>query len=87
MEPILGGDVWTVLQKKIHFNEQTSKFMSACVIEAFEHIHNLGIVYRDLKPENLMLDSVGYVKLVKNIFSSHCLFVFFFFFKKLIFIN
>ncbi|XP_077292694.1 cGMP-dependent protein kinase, isozyme 1-like isoform X2 [Arctopsyche grandis] len=64
MEPILGGDVWTILQKKGHFNEQVARFMSACVVEAFEHIHNLDIVYRDLKPENLMLDSRGYVKLV-----------------------
>lgn len=64
MEPILGGDVWTVLQRKKFFDEKTAKFMSACVVEALEHLHSLNIVYRDLKPENLMLDSKGYVKVV-----------------------
>jgi serine/threonine protein kinase len=34
------------------------------VILAIEHIHDLGYCYRDLKPENLMISSNGYVKLV-----------------------
>lgn len=57
MEPCLGGDVWTVLQKYKCFDEKTSKFMAACVILALEYLHEKQIIYRDLKPENLMLDS------------------------------
>jgi hypothetical protein len=34
------------------------------VILAFQHIHGLGIAYRDLKPENLLLDHMGYVKVI-----------------------
>lgn len=64
MEPCLGGDVWTQLQKYKCFDDKTSKFVTGCVIEAFEYLHTRNVIYRDLKPENLMLDSDGYVKLV-----------------------
>ncbi|KAG8515235.1 cGMP-dependent protein kinase 2 [Galemys pyrenaicus] len=46
------------------FDESTSKFCVACVTEAFDYLHRLGIIYRDLKPENLILDAEGYLKLV-----------------------
>lgn len=64
MEACLGGDVWTILQQKKFFDERTARFMTACVIEAFEYLHTRNMIYRDLKPENLMLDSKGYIKLV-----------------------
>lgn len=64
MEPVLGGDVWTILQKQRYFADGTARFMAACVVEAFQYLHAKGIIYRDLKPENLMLDQRGYVKLV-----------------------
>ncbi|XP_058450023.1 cGMP-dependent protein kinase 1 [Malaya genurostris] len=64
MEACLGGDVWTILQKNKYFDERTARFMTGCVVEALEYLHNRNMIYRDLKPENLMLDEKGYIKLV-----------------------
>lgn len=70
MEPVLGGDVWTILQKQRFFPENISRFMTACVVEAFQYLHSKDIIYRDLKPENLMLDKNGYIKLVIHLTKS-----------------
>jgi cGMP-dependent protein kinase len=67
MEACLGGDVFTVLQKYKTFNENTARFMTGCVVEALHYLHDRGFIYRDLKPENLLLDHKGYVKMVRAI--------------------
>ncbi|KAJ7341420.1 hypothetical protein JRQ81_005495 [Phrynocephalus forsythii] len=59
-----GGELWAKLREVRCFSEPVAVFCSACVVEALDYLHTQGIVYRDLKPENLMLDAKGYVKLV-----------------------
>ncbi|XP_055382007.1 cGMP-dependent protein kinase 1 [Condylostylus longicornis] len=64
MEACLGGDVWTIMYQRKFFDEKTARFISGCVVEAFDFLHTRNIIYRDLKPENLMVTPDGYCKLV-----------------------
>ena len=43
-------------------SEKHAKFYSAGVVCAFEHLHERHIIYRDLKPENLLLNEKGHLK-------------------------
>lgn len=64
MEPALGGEVLFLYNKhKLHGKEGHAKYYVAGIVFAFEHMHAKKIVYRDLKPENLILDAVGRPKL------------------------
>ena len=56
-----GGDLFTRLSKEVMFTEEDVKFYLAELAIALDHLHTLGIIYRDLKPENLLLDSDGHI--------------------------
>ncbi|TRY76555.1 hypothetical protein TCAL_06324 [Tigriopus californicus] len=56
-----GGDLFTRLSKEVMFTEEDVKFYLAELALALEHLHCLGIIYRDLKPENLLLDDDGHI--------------------------
>ncbi|OBS82716.1 hypothetical protein A6R68_23291 [Neotoma lepida] len=47
-----GGDLFTRLSKEVMFTEEDVKFYLAELALALDHLHGLGIIYRDLKPEN-----------------------------------
>jgi cGMP-dependent protein kinase len=64
LDACLGGELWTLLREKGSFEESQTKFYTACVIEALSYLHSKGIVFRDLKPENVILSANGYCKLV-----------------------
>lgn len=69
MEPCLGGELWTMLRNQKRFSDGTARFYVSCVILALIYLHSKFVIYRDLKPENLLLDYRGYVKLTDFGFS------------------
>lgn len=58
-----GGELFTILRETGRFGKPESIFYAANVVLAFEYLHSYKIVYRDLKPENLLIDVDGYLKL------------------------
>eukprot|EP01084_Bolivina_argentea_P017266 32245_1 len=58
-----GGDLKYHLQRDDTFNEERTKFYAAEILLGLEHIHSKGIIYRDLKLENILLDINGHCKI------------------------
>lgn len=63
MEYCPGGDLGTHLAREKHFNEDKARFYIVEILLALEELHKHGIVFRDLKPENVVLDNDGHAKL------------------------
>lgn len=57
------GDVSKMLKKKKRLSEQEARLYIAEVLLALEHLHSNGIIYRDLKPDNIIIGEDGHLKL------------------------
>jgi cGMP-dependent protein kinase len=58
-----GGELFSLLQMTKRLKMDDCVFYAGSVMLAFEYIHELNVIYRDLKPENLLLDAQGYCKI------------------------
>jgi len=64
MDFIEGEDLFDVITKVIIFTAEHTTFLISQILLMMEHMHNNHIIYRDLKPENLMMNTDGYLVLV-----------------------
>ncbi|XP_042026430.1 serine/threonine-protein kinase AGC1-7-like [Salvia splendens] len=74
MEFCSGGNLHSLRQKQPakHFTEEASRFYASEVLLALEYLHMLGIVYRDLKPENVLVREEGHIMLSDFDLSLRC---------------
>ena len=63
MEFVPGGDFMNLLMKKDKLTEEEAKFYTAELILAVESIHKLDCIHRDIKPDNILIDKDGHIKL------------------------
>lgn len=58
-----GGEMFTYLRKERQFSERRAKVYAAEMVDAIGCLHANNIIYRDLKPENVLLDAEGHIRI------------------------
>lgn len=58
-----GGELFYHLHRERFFSNERTQFYAAEIVLALDHLHKNNCIYRDLKPENVLLDKDGHIKL------------------------
>jgi len=70
-EFVSGGELFGRLRKEGRFSEDVTLFYATEIFLAIRYLHLKNVVYRDLKPENLLINNAGHVKLADFGFAKH----------------
>ena len=63
MDYIPGGDLMGLLIRKEIFDQSLARFYIAELVLAIESVHRMGFIHRDIKPDNILIDKFGHIKL------------------------
>jgi protein kinase A len=63
MDFVDGGELYKLIQAKQKLDIKITKFYAAQIVLCFEYLHSKHLIYRDLKPENVLIHQSGYLKL------------------------
>ena len=63
MEFVSGGELFELLKEQRTMNEECARFYIVETLQALKYLHDQNIIYRDIKPENIILDHEGHLKL------------------------
>eukprot|EP00656_Telonema_subtile_P000409 TRINITY_DN1018_c0_g1_i4.p1 TRINITY_DN1018_c0_g1~~TRINITY_DN1018_c0_g1_i4.p1 ORF type:complete len:298 (-),score=66.46 TRINITY_DN1018_c0_g1_i4:279-1172(-) len=71
MEFVPGGEVFSHLRQAGRFRKSMTQFYAAQIVLVFEYLHSMEIAYRDLKLENLLIATNGYIRMIDFGFAKH----------------
>ena len=63
LQYVPGGELFSYLRREVRISNDAAKFYASEIVLAFQHLHSFNIVYRDLKPENLLVTRQGHLKI------------------------